>query len=212
MQLPLLVVNGSGPSLLGRDWLAQLKLDWQSMHNVHSPTLAPSVQIIIEKHSQIFQEELGTIQGTTAKLQVEESEHPHFFKPRSVPLALKTKVEAELERLVEEGIVEPVNFSEWAAPIVPVMKGDGSIRICGDYKLMVNRGAKADVYPIPSMTRYLHQWQGEKILQNWTLSHAYQQLLLDQESKKYTTINTHKGIFQYNRLPFGVSAAPAIFQ
>ena len=143
---------------------------------------------------------------------MEESEHPHFFKPRSVPLALKTKVEVELEWLVEEGIVEPVTFSEWAAPVVPVMKGDGSIRICGDYKLMVNRGAKADVYPIPSMTRYLHQWQGEKILQNWTLSHAYQQLLLDQESKKYTTINTHKGIFQYNRLPFGVSAAPAIFQ
>ena len=82
---------------------------------------------------------------------MEESEHPHFFKPRSVPLALKTKVEAELERLVEEGIVEPVTFSEWAAPIIPVMKGDGSIRICGDYKLTVNRGAKADVYPIPSI-------------------------------------------------------------
>ena len=118
------------------------------MHNMHSPNLSPSVQSIIEKHSQIFKEELGTIQGTTAKLQVEESERPHFFKPRSVPLALKTKVEAELEWL-EEGIVEPVTFSKWAAPIVPVMKADGSIRICGDYKLTVNQGAKADMYPIP---------------------------------------------------------------
>ena len=143
---------------------------------------------------------------------MEESEHPHFFKPRSVPLALKTKVEAELERLVEEGIVEPVNFSEWAAPIVPVMKGDGSIRICGDYKLRVNRGAKADVYPIPSIDKIFASVAGGKEFTKLDLSHAYQQLLLDQESKKYTTINTHKGIFQYNRLPFGVSAAPAIFQ
>ena len=44
------------------------------------------------------------------------------------------------------------------------------------------------------------------------MSQAYQQLLLDEESKKFTTINTHKGLYQYNRLPFGVSSAPGIFQ
>jgi len=44
------------------------------------------------------------------------------------------------------------------------------------------------------------------------MSHAYQQLLLDKESKKFTTINTHKGLHQYNRLPFWVSSAPGIFQ
>jgi hypothetical protein len=44
------------------------------------------------------------------------------------------------------------------------------------------------------------------------MSQAYQQLLLDEESKQYTTIYTHKGLYQYNRLPFGVSSAPGIFQ
>ena len=44
------------------------------------------------------------------------------------------------------------------------------------------------------------------------LKHSYQQLVLDEESKKYTTIDTHRGLFRYNRLPFGVSSAPAIFQ
>ena len=44
------------------------------------------------------------------------------------------------------------------------------------------------------------------------MSHAYQQLLLEEESKQYLTINTHRGLFRYNRLPFGVYSAPAIFQ
>jgi len=44
------------------------------------------------------------------------------------------------------------------------------------------------------------------------MSQTYQQLLLDDESKQYTTINTHKGLFQYNRLPYGISSAPGIFQ
>ena len=44
------------------------------------------------------------------------------------------------------------------------------------------------------------------------MSQAYQQLQLDDESKRYTTINTHKGLFQYNRLPYGISSAPGIFQ
>ena len=44
------------------------------------------------------------------------------------------------------------------------------------------------------------------------LSQAYQQLELEKESKRYTVINTHRGLFWYNRLPFGVSSAPGIFQ
>ena len=50
---------------------------------------------------------------------------------------MRGKVEEELERLVSEGIIEPVQFTDWAAPIVPVVKGDGkSLRICGDFKLI----------------------------------------------------------------------------
>ena len=72
-----------------------------------------------------------------------------FYKPRSVPFAMRNLVEKELERLQMQGIIEPVKFSDWAAPIVPVLKKDGGIRICGDYKLTVNRAAKIDTYPLP---------------------------------------------------------------
>ena len=52
-----------------------------------------------------------------------------FYKPLPVPYALRDKVEQELERLQRDGIIEPVRFSEWAAPVVPVVKTDGSVRL-----------------------------------------------------------------------------------
>jgi len=60
-----------------------------------------------------------------------------------------SKREEKLDRLVQEDILEPVQFSEWAAPIVPVIKPDKSVRICGDFKLTVNQASKLDRYPIP---------------------------------------------------------------
>ena len=103
-------------------------------------------------------------------------------------------------------------FSDWAAPIVPVLKGDGSIRICGDYKLTVNLEATPDVYPLPRVEDLFSSLSSGTLFYKLDLSHAYLQLQLDDSSKKYTTINTSRGLFQYNRLPFGVSCAPAVFQ
>ena len=134
------------------------------------------------------------------------------MKARPVPYALKAKVEKELDRLLSEGIISPVEFTEWATPIVPVVKQDGSVRICGDYKCTVNQVSKLDNYPIPKTEDLLATLGGGNIFTKLDMSQAYQQLLLDEESKKFTTINTHKGLYQYNRLPFGVSSTPGIFQ
>ena len=66
-----------------------------------------------------------------------------------MPHALKVKVEQALQQLMDQKVIEPVAMSDWAAPIVPVLKLDGSIRICGDYKITINKAAKQDVYPLP---------------------------------------------------------------
>lgn len=109
-------------------------------------------------------------------------------------------------------MIEPVQFSDWAAPVVPVIKGDGSVRICGDYKVTVNKAAKLDRYPFPRIKDLFASLSGGKEFTKLDLSHAYQQVQLDEASRQYITINTHKGLFCYNRLPFGVSSAPSIFQ
>jgi len=127
------------------------------------------------------------------------------------PYALRAKVDQELERLEKAGVIEPVQFAEWAAPIVPVLKRDGSVRVCGDYKVTVNQAVKPDTYSLPRIDDLFTALSGGKIFSKLDLAHAYQQIALDEESKKLVVINTQKGLFQYNRLPFGISAAPAIF-
>ena len=208
VELPLLVVKGEGPSLFGRNWLSMIKLNWGAINQVTTQVYKK----VLDKYPEVFKDELGTLQGTRAKIHVDPQATPRFFKPRSVPYTLRDRVEKELDRLLSEGIIEPVQFSDWAAPIVPIVKEDGRIRICGDYRVTINHSSKLDSYPIPKANDLFATLAGGKSFSKLDLSHAYLQLVLDEESRKFTTINTHKGLFHYKRLPFGVSSAPAIFQ
>lgn len=160
----------------------------------------------------VFKADLGTMRSVTAHIYIDKDAEPKFYKARPVPYALKPKIEAELERLEKEGTIEPVRFSEWAAPIVPIVKPDKSIRICGDYKVTVNRASKLENYPIPKTEDLLATLGGGQKFTKLDMSQAYQQLLLDEDSRQYVTVNTHKGLYRYNRLPYGVASAPGIFQ
>ena len=164
----------------------------------------PQLEKVLEANKEVFEEGLGTLQGTEAKIYVDPSDQPKFVKARPVPYALKAKIELELDRLEHEGIISPMEFSEWAAPIVPVVKLNGTVRICGDYKCTANQVSKLDNYPIPKTEDLLATLGGGNTFTKLDMSQAYQQLPLDNDSKKFTTINTHKGLYQYNRLPFGV--------
>ena len=203
--LPLVVVKEQGPTLLGRNWLSQLKLNWSEIHYSTSPGLPD----LLTKYSEVFQEGLGSFKGYEATINVDPTATPRFYKARTVPYAMRESVEAELDRLVAQGTLEPVEYSDWAAPIVAVMKSDRkSVRICGDFKVTVNPVSKLHRYPIPKIEDIFATLEGGKIFTKLDLSQAYQQLKLDAESEKYLVINTHKGLFRYTRLPFGVSSAP----
>ncbi|KAL5463687.1 hypothetical protein EMCRGX_G032610 [Ephydatia muelleri] len=211
-KLPLVVVGQGGPNLSGRDWLRALKLDWGAIRLISANAKHSSWEQILKNHAALFKEELGTVKGVVAKVHVEATAAPSFYKYRSAPFIMKEKIEKELERLELAGIITPVQFSEWAAPIVPVVKADGSIRICGDYKLTLNRVARIETYPIPRVEELFAVLRGGEKFSKIDLSSAYQQIVLDEQSRPYTTINTHKGLFMYNRLTFGIASAPAIFQ
>ncbi|XP_064389221.1 uncharacterized protein K02A2.6-like [Halichondria panicea] len=173
--LSVLVVEGSGPSLLGRDWLKSLQLNWKELAAIHyTPQYLPSVEETLSKHKGVFSPELGKAAHVEAKLQVEQDATPTFCKARKVPYALREKVENELNRLEANGIIEPVKFSNWAAPVVPVLKPDGSIRICGDYKQTVNKAAKLDPYPLPKIENLFARLAGGKKFTKLDIAHAYQ--------------------------------------
>ena len=119
----------------------------------------------------------------------------------------------ELNRLVAEGTLEPVEYSDWAAPIIAVVKSDRkSIRICSDFKVTINPVSKLHRYPIPKIEDIFATLERGKIFTKLDLSQAYHQLKLDADSQKYLVINTYKGLFHFTRLPYGISSAPRIFQ
>ena len=207
--IPLLVVKGEGPSLLGRNWLEKIQLNWYEIFWLHNATLNE----LLEKHRAVFGSDLGTAKGFKAKIIVESSASPKFLRARSLPYFFREKVEAELEKLVADGTLEPVEHSEWAAPIVAVLKPDKQrVRICGDFKQTVNPVAQLDKYPIPRIEDLFSKLAGGQAFTKLDLSQAYLQLPLEDDSKQYVVINTHKGLFRYNRLPYGISSAPGIFQ
>ena len=210
-KLKLLVVPCDGPSLLGRDWLMELRLDWRTVHHVQSD-VDQRLQAILDKHSDVFKEELGNLNGVEAKILVDAEANPKFCRPRPVPYVYRQKVDQELQRLEQQGIIEPVQSSDWAAPIVPVMKKEGSVRICGDFKLTVNPVAKEDSYPLPRIEDLFATLAGGKAFTKLDLAQAYLQVPLEENSKRFVTINTPRGLYRYNRLPFGVSSAPSQFQ
>ena len=89
------------------------------------------------------------------------------------------------------GVLEKVEFADWAAPIVPVLKDDGNVRICGDYKMTINKASKVDLYPVPRVEDLFTAMSGGVSFSKLDLSHTYLQLQLEESSMQDVTINTH---------------------
>ena len=213
--LTVIVTPGSGPSLLGRNWLLHTRLNWKQIFNelkLSEENESVELKTILDKYATVFKEELGTMKGTEVHINLKLDAKPRFCKARPVPYALKPKIDTELDCLVKEGVYVRVGYSRWAAPIVPVLKNDGTVRICGDYKQTINKAAHCENYPLPRTEDLLATLNGGQKFSKLDLNHAYQQLLLDNESREYLTVNTNRGLFQPTRLQFGVHSASGVFQ
>ena len=223
--LPLLVAS-KGVSLCGRDWIDKLRIPIReavdsalsrdsdvSIPETHVVAECLSLDSILDQEGEVFNtSELGKLQGYQAKVYPVEGVKPAFYKPSSVAYATKVKLDKALDDLLDQGVIEPVRYADFACPLVIAKKPDGNIRVCGNYKVTANKILRVEKYPIPSLEDLLMSLQGGQKFSKIDLSHAYHQVELEESARKYTTINTHRGLFQYCRLPFGIASAPAIFQ
>ncbi|XP_063933135.1 uncharacterized protein K02A2.6-like isoform X2 [Zophobas morio] len=207
------VVDKTGDNnLLGRDFLSKFKFTLIN-NDCEINSLGADTKIFADEFNNLFSEQLGCYKHRTFILELKsDSTQPIYHKPRALPLSYKSKVEAELQRLEEKGVISPIEHGDWGTPIVPVLKANGSIRICGDYKVTVNRHLREVKYPLPRIEEIFMQLNGGKSFTKIDLSDAYNQLVVDQESAKLLAWSTHKGLYKVNRLPFGIVPASAIFQ
>ena len=130
-ELELFVVKGRGPSLLGRDWLSKIRLNWTDVHCVYSPSArnAP-LHSVLNKYSTLFHDELGFSRGVTATRHIDPDAKPRYCRLRSLPHALRPRVEQALEKPESNGIVKPMQFFEWAPEPNPETK-EVSVKFSG---------------------------------------------------------------------------------
>lgn len=141
-----------------------------------------------------------------------KEETPIFRKAYAVPLRLRQKVIDHLDSLERDGVISPVETSEWASPVVIVIKKDQNIRLVIDCRVSINKVIIPNTYPLPVAQDLFASLSGSKMFCSFDLAGAYTQLLLSERSKKFMVINTIKGLYVYNRLPQGASSSASIFQ
>lgn len=204
------VIRNGGPPLLGRDFISLFKLELlQPNYCIRSDIDLGKLQ---SRYPDVFSDRLGLFNKYEVKLCLKEDAKPVFFKARPIAFALKEKVDKEIDKLVDLGVLIPVDHSDYASPIVPVLKRNGNVRLCADYSVSINKQLVVDQYPLPTIKELFARLHGGKHFTKLDLSMAYNQFVLDEASQNITCINTHRGLYKYTRLVFGLANAPAIFQ
>ena len=184
-RLRLVVADMSGHrALMGRDWIAALKI---SVPGDGEVKVVEQMQLksVLEKHKEVFKEGLGHI-SIKAHLTLKPDARPVFRKARPVPHALFSKVDAELDRWLEEGVAEKVDRNTntaWGTPLVPVPKADGNVRLAADYRVTVNPQLMMQKHPLPTPEEMFVRIKGKRFCK-LDLKDAYLQMELDDESKE----------------------------
>ncbi|UYV73881.1 K02A2.6-like [Cordylochernes scorpioides] len=215
-KLPLIVTgqfNNQTP-LLGRNWIRILKADWPNcvFDICNNINVISNLELFLEVYKRVFENKDLPIQGIKGSISLRPNAKPKFFKFRPVPFSIKEKIDKELDRLEKSQIIEKVNASDWSTPLVTVIKSNGELRLCGDFKNTLNNCIEDEKYPLPTIETMLGNLGGNKIFTKLDLSSAYHQIEMDEASKNLLVVSTHRGLYRYNRLPFGISPASAIFQ
>ena len=209
-------VSQNGMNILGGDGQTKLSVIIDPTKfgtvSVVEPSSPKTLQDIIDINAQLFSLALGHCITTKATLVLKNDATPKFCKPRKLPFALKPVVGDELDRLETQGVIKKIFHSDWSTPIVVVRKPGGKVHICGDFKVTINPVLKTDTYPLPLPEELFQSLNGGSKFSKPYMANAYLQIELDEELKKLVVVNTHKGLYQYQCLPFGLSCATALLQ
>ena len=158
--------------------------------------------------------EIGLLNCEPVKIELTNDAEPYSANtPRRVPFPLLPRVEKELKRMLNLGIIEEVTEpTDWCAPMVPAPKRNkDEVRVCVDLKRL-NKGVKRERYILPTLDDITPKLAGAKVFSTLDASSGFWQIPLDPSCQKLTTFITPMGRFCFKRLPFGITSAPEIFQ
>jgi transposase InsO family protein len=204
--IPFVVFKGEHQPILGYQTSLQLGLVTVETHNFDMVA-----SITMDDYGSVFDGKLGRLPGTQ-HLQLKPDAKPTIMPDRRVPLAVRPKLQKELARLTELGVIIPVEEpTPWVSQVVIAHKKAGDIRVCLDPH-DVNKVLMREHYTLPVLDDVLHELRESRIFSKADLSSGYWHVVLDQESSFLTTFQTCFGRYRFLRLPFGINGASEYFQ
>ena len=171
----------------------------------------PLAKRALIKYQDVFAKtdfDLGNFTAIKHEIHTGDSQ-PSKQRMRRTPMCFAQEEEAHLKKMLEAGVIQP-SVSEWASPPVLVRKRDGGVRWCVDYRALNSHTTK-DVYPLPLIEECLDTLSGHTWFSKLDANSAYWQVHIKPEHQRKTAFTTKYGLFEFNRMPFGLCNAPATF-
>ncbi|XP_028408174.1 uncharacterized protein K02A2.6-like [Dendronephthya gigantea] len=181
--------------------------------NINTRNIDKNTQKILDKFPELCNG-IGCLTEYEQSLHVDHTVTPVAQRPRRIPFHLRKQVSNKLDELQKMDIIEPAEGpTSWVSPIVAAPKPHNSaeIRLCGDYR-QPNQALLRERHPIPTVEELIEDMSGAVVFSKLDLKAGYHQIVLEKNSRNLTTFCTHKGLFRYKRLPFGLSCASEVFQ
>uniref|UniRef100_A0A7I4Z6R8 RNA-directed DNA polymerase n=1 Tax=Haemonchus contortus TaxID=6289 RepID=A0A7I4Z6R8_HAECO len=209
---PLLVGNVSprvdGPESKKRSGDCEIDLSQAEVSDDERRELA---QLFYEFRDRISTDsyDLGSYEASEIVIKTTTQTPPVNFRPPRIPVKFQKELDDHINKLLRAGrIVE--SDTPWVHNTVLVKKRDGSLRVCLDFRPL-NNVTIPDHYPLPRIEDILAKIAGHKFYTTLDLASGYMQLLLSPDSQEKCGWATHRGIYQFVYLPFGLKNAGAYF-
>nr|XP_040579885.1 uncharacterized protein K02A2.6-like [Lepeophtheirus salmonis] len=173
------------------------------------------VEYLKKEYKAIFEESCSHMKHIKVRVHLNENAHPCHIRAHPVPLTLREHVADELPDMVDRGTLRDtsrVESSQWASPIVAVLKSNGKVQICADFTYTISPIVDKHLYPIPHPYELFMDIAVSSYFSKLDFAHFYEQYALDDESNRCCVIKTPLGLFRYNILPYGLASAPTIVQ
>jgi len=204
---PVYVIRGLRTNLLGLPAIAALNL----ISRINATSTGTEELDWLAQYPSLFKG-LGNL-GEPYSIKLREGAEPHaLYTPRRVPIPMRARVKEELDRMERAGVISKVTEpTPWCSGMVVVPKQSGTVRICVDLKDL-NESVLRETHPIPGVDDTLAQLSGATVFSKVDATSGFWQIPLSEDSRLLTTFITPYGRYCFNKLPFGISSAPELFQ
>ena len=165
---------------------------------------------MLAPHANMWDGSLGEVTTSAHRIDTPDDIRPFRSQPYRAGTKQRELIETEIDRQLEMGVISP-SKSEWASPVLLVPKSDGSWRFCVDYRRL-NQMTLKDSYPLPRMDECLDSLGDAAYFTTLDANSGYWQMRVHPPHRHKTALVCHRGVFEYNRMPFGLCTAPASFQ